>query len=101
MPNAKSQMGPKTGKWIVTENGRGLYDVLEPHLGYCNVIAQHLDENTAKFIVKACNLHDELVEGLKLALTLNGNPRRDSEDNAEWDKVIDNIKNLIAKAQEA
>lgn len=113
MTNSKSQMGPKTertpGKWYAKDNTVLCQQdniVAEcPKYG-CSILnegeiaPQHRAKQNATFIVKACNLHDELVEVLKLALTLNGNPRRDSEDNAEWDKVIDNIKNLIAKTQE-
>ena len=99
MSNDKSQMGPKTERrWYEAKMGDQQGLIISEATG--ETIAVTYKKENAAFIVKACNLHDELVEGLKLALTLNGNPRRDSEDNAEWDKVTDNIKDLIAKAQE-
>jgi len=107
MPNAKSQMGPKTertpGEWETSFNGKDWDICME---GGGDMIADLKDcpnaEANAAFIVKACNLHDELVDALKCLLSLcecgEGNGVWTGEGAWEEAKVA---REVIAKAQEA
>jgi hypothetical protein len=96
MSNDKLQNLPKTEKWLVVKNlTRNSYDILEPHLGYCNVIAEHLSEDTAAFIVKACNLHESLLDTLTDLTALYA-----STPGADYNH-IEKALYFIAEAQEA
>ena len=56
---------------------------------------QEITETQARLI----SCVPEMLEALKLVLTLNGNPRRDCEDEAEWKKIMGNINALITRIE--
>jgi hypothetical protein len=41
----------------------------------------------------------ELAEACEQALQLNGNPRRDTQDAAEWNEIMSKIQSALAKAK--
>ena len=122
MSNDKSQILPKTertpGPWYVKDNtvlGQQDNIIAEcPKYG-CSILCegeiapQHRAKENAAFIVKACNLHDELVEMLKEArltveaelANLDGSDYEDTvEDTYMRKEFFNNIDALLAKAQE-
>jgi hypothetical protein len=112
MTNDKSQNLPKTertpGNWKIddaddlplaiiedTEDGLGIIE-------FCERTPQNIAN--AAFIVKACNLHDELVDALTW-LVRCADPNDDDEGFNNWkiqdiEHAVNRAKDLIAKAQE-
>jgi len=69
MSNDKSQMGPKTERrWYEAKMGDQQGLIISEVTGE-NIAVTYKKENAA-FIVKACNLHDELVEALEYFVEL-------------------------------
>ena len=107
MSNDKSQNLPKTertpGNWKIddaddlplaiiedTEDGLGIIE-------FCERTPQNIAN--AAFIVKACNLHDEIVEACQMLIDrLN---YHGSIDPIREEGPIEDLKNLIAKAKGA
>ena len=117
MTNDKSQILPKTertpGPWYVKDNTVLCQQdniIAEcPKYG-CSILCegeiapQHRAKENAAFIVKACNLHDELVDALTW-LVRCADPNDDDEGFNNWkiqdiEHAVNRAKDLIAKAQE-
>ena len=111
MSNDKSQNLPKTerapGEWYEAKMA-GDQGLIINELTGENIAITYKKENAA-FIVKACNLHGELVEMLQDArltvevelANLDGSDYEDTLEDIELRKeFFDKIDALIAKAQE-
>jgi hypothetical protein len=98
MSNDKSQMGPKTERrWYEAKMGDQQGLIISEVTGE-NIAVTYKKENAA-FIVKACNLHDEIVEACQMLIDrLN---YHGSIDPIREEGPIEDLKNLIAKAKGA
>ena len=106
MSNDKSQNLPKTerapGEWYEAKMAGDQGLIINELTG--ETIAVTYKKENAAFIVKACNLHDELVDALTW-LVRCADPNDDDEGFNNWkiqdiEHAVNRAKDLIAKAQE-
>ena len=107
MSNDKSQNLPKTErtseKWYEAKMGNDHQGLIVDEATGETIAVTYKKENAA-FIVKACNLHDELVDALTW-LVRCADPNDDDEGFNNWkiqdiEHAVNRAKDLIAKAQE-
>ena len=107
MTNDKSQNLPKTErtpeKWYEAKMGNDHQGLIVDEATGETIAVTYKKENAA-FIVKACNLHDELVDALTW-LVRCADPNDDDEGFNNWkiqdiEHAVNRAKDLIAKAQE-
>jgi hypothetical protein len=84
------------GPWNVAGRGDGNQQL--PIYAHGKIIAAIRDHGKladARLIAAA----PELAEACEQALWLNSNPRRDNEDEIEWQEVMSKIRAALAKAK--
>ena len=99
MSNDKSQILPKTErtpeKWYEAKMGNGHQGLIVDEATGETIAVTYRKENAA-FIVKACNLHDELVDTLHYLETILS---EESEEN--WEMELGRIRLTLAKIEGA
>ena len=103
MSNDKSQMGPKTERRRYEVKMGDQQGLIISEVTGENIAVTYKKVNAA-FIVKACNLHDELMDALTW-LVRCADPNDDDEGFNNWkiqdiEHAVNRAKDLIAKAQE-